>query len=172
MIKEIIKEYFLSEKKDMPSEIKNWFLNYYQHGKKRLQWRPTYNKFLGLKDILVQDIPKYKLYRGIVIKKNGKVKPGVEYNDKRMSWTIDLEIAKKFATGEYSMIDTKDKLDKNEMGVILFVSVPTSQVLIDTNLLKNIDDEFEKHLEFPEEKEVVISPIPKKAKVYKVFYSK
>jgi hypothetical protein len=141
-------------------------------------WHTDLNKYLGQKGKYFPNVNEMTLYRGINIKikdnkelyqkiKNREIKIGDFIdNNKNISWTHSLNVARSFAIGRKNLFKYK-LLQPDEFGVILKHTFKSNEILLDINWLMKNDEEW-KH-EDDTEMEVIVSPVKRKVEIFEMF---
>jgi hypothetical protein len=149
-------------------DIIKWYKKYQRNSG---GWWNKLNKYSGLVNDLIRD-KKYKLYRGINIKKWNSdelekwnnLNVGDYIEDNGISWTTSLGTAKRFALGNKHWMENKKTLGKNEVGIVLYHEFTPDEILMDVDFVDEIHPYLKDIADFTED-EVII--IPKKSK-YKI----
>jgi hypothetical protein len=179
-------QYTLS--KEEYNKIKEWWLKY-QRG--TIGWWTQLNKYLGLKNELITNVNEMTLYRGlnfnmdypnVGLLPNNEIKTinrgiisvmDLKVGDKiicsKPSWTMDLKVARMFASGKKGWGDTRN-MKSNEIGIVLKHTFPSSELFLDTNWAKN-NNFLEGEAVLPQEMEIIVRPRQKSVDIVEVFNS-
>jgi len=162
-------------------KIRDWW-GKYQHN--QVGWWTKLNKYLGLKNDLIPDYKEITLYRGLNIKcdipyqvgyhlcdkiKNKELKIGDKVECNKPSWTIDVNVARSFASGKKGLQDARAMKDY-EFGIILKHTFNYKEILIDTDWIIN-HKFFSGEQIFPQELEVIVQPKKRTVEIMEIFNS-
>jgi hypothetical protein len=154
------------------TDIKNWYTKKYQNNQS-LNLPTKFYKKTGLHG-LVNKNKTYTLFRGIYVDKDKYPdliqNKNILFNDNRISWTLSLNTAKKFAFGNSVYFDNKQIAD-NKLGIVLTTKFNMNDILLDVNYVANNNDYFGGELKFNNEYEVIVKPKKRKAKIFKIYPS-
>lgn len=162
----------LSSTTHIENDIKWWYLKTWQNNQ-HLNIPYKYYKYCGLPNLVNQN-KVYRLYRGISInldnKENINLKIGknIMFNDKKSSWSLSFNIAKKFAFDNSVYFNNKI-IKKNTVGIILTNVFNKEEILIDTEYVRGYDNYFSGGSKFSEECEVLVKPKKREVKIFLVY---